>query len=238
MQTAPVSVTNSYNSRSQKTFGHGHDFLHSDYSKKDKAVIMATTALGVTASLAVLAKRAGYTINPVKIAKNLKNIKNSYLAKVKYHEKEVITIGAGSALGGLAGGYLIDKNKENRKAKRREALMQFGNVSIPIIAVEAFAKLGGKFGKIAKSIAAVGGMFVGVYLANFLMNHLSNFIFNSNKGSRGVKGTDFSAHLDDMVVAASYISDAKPIYLISRIIPLALLFAGNEVGNKTTDKPA
>ena len=103
---------------------------------------------------------------------------------------------------------------------------------------KAFAKIGEKFGKMAKSIAAIGGIFAGVYLANFLMNHLSNFVFNSNKGSRGVKGTDFSAHLDDMVVAASYISEAKPIYLISRIIPLALMFAGNEVGNKTTDKPA
>lgn len=238
MQIAPVSVNNHYNSLNQQTFGHGHDFLHSDYSKKDKAVIMATTALGVAASLVVLAKCAGHTINPVKAVKNLKNIKKSYLAKVKYHEKEVITMGAGSVLGGLAGGYIVDKNPANRKAKRREALMQFGNVSIPIITVEAFAKIGEKFGKVAKSAAAVGGIFAGVYLANFLMNHMSNFIFNSNNGSRGVKGTDFSAHLDDMVVAASYVSEAKPIYYISRIIPLALLFAGNEVGNKTTDKPA
>ena len=236
MQIAPVSFNN--NKQNIQTFGHGHDFLNSDYSKKEKAVVMSMTALGVAASLAVLAKTAGYSLNPVKIAKGFKDIKNSYLAKVKYHEKEVITMGAGSAIGGLAGGYIIDKNKENRKATRREALMQFGNVSIPIITVEAFAKLGAKFGKIAKSISAVAGIFAGVYLANFLMNHLSNFIFNSNKGARGVKGTDFSAHLDDMVVAASYISEAKPIYLISRIIPLALMFAGNEVGNKTTDKPA
>ncbi len=235
MQIAPVNNTVV---RNQQSFKHGHDFINSEYSKKQKAVIATTTALGVAASLAILSKQAGHTINPIKIVKNLKNIKDSYLAKVKYHEKEVITMGAGSAIGGLAGGYLVDRSPENRKAKRREALMQFGNVSIPIITVEAFAKIGEKFGKMAKSIAAIGGIFAGVYLANFLMNHLSNFVFNSNKGSRGVKGTDFSAHLDDMVVAASYISEAKPIYLISRIIPLALMFAGNEVGNKTTDKPA
>ena len=46
-----------------------------------------------------------------------KNIKKSYLGTVKYEIKEVIGIGAGSCLGGLAGGYLIDKNKENRKGK-------------------------------------------------------------------------------------------------------------------------
>ena len=236
MQITPVSLNNSI--RKEQTFGHGHDFLNSGYSKKDKAIVAGTTALGVAASLGVLAKMAGHSVNPVKVIKSFKNIKNSYLAKVKYHEKEVITIGAGSALGGLAGGYIIDKNPENRKAKRRETLMQIGNVSIPIITVEAFAKLGDRFGKAAKSLSAIAGIFAGVYLANFLMNHLSNAIFKSDKGARGVKGTDFSAHLDDMVVAASYISDAKPVYLISRVIPLALLFAGNEVGNKTTDKPA
>ena len=61
-----------------------------------------------------------------------KNIKNSYLAKVFYEWPEVTAIGAGSCLGGLAGGYLIDKNKENRKAKQREAIMHFGNIAIPI----------------------------------------------------------------------------------------------------------
>lgn len=39
------------------------------------------------------------------------------------------------------------KNPENRKAKRRETVMQLGNISIPIITVETFAKFGKKFGE-------------------------------------------------------------------------------------------
>ena len=54
-----------------------------------------------------------------------------------------------------------------------------------------------------------------------------------NKDERGVKITDYSAHIDDMVTAASYISKSKAVYYISRIIPFALMIPGNEVGKKT-----
>lgn len=110
--------------------------------------------------------------------------------------------------------------------------MQIGNVSIPILTVEGAAKLSKNMGKVAKTCFAVGGILVGVYVANFLMNVLSNALFKNTSG-RDVKATDFSAHLDDMVVAANYISDAKFVHYIARLIPFALMFAGNEVGNKT-----
>ncbi len=154
------------------------------------------------------------------------------MAKVEFHDKEVITLGAGSCLGGLAGGYMVDKNPNNRRSKNREAVMQIGNISIPIITVEQFAKFGEKFGKIQKGIAAVTGIFVGVYLANFLMNKFSNLVFQNKNDERDVKATDFSAHLDDMVVAASCISDNKYVQGIARIIPLALCIPGFEVGTK------
>lgn len=222
------------NTEHRKTnFEHGHSLKDSNYTAAQKAIIATTTALGVAGSLALLAKKTGHSLKPSKM---FSNIKNSYLAKVKYEEKEVITIGAGSCLGGLVGGYIVDKNPDNRKAKRRETVMQIGNISIPILTVEGFANIGKRFNKFTKSAFAVAGIFVGVYLANFLMNILSNVIFKSNNGARGVKASDFSAHLDDAVVAASYISDAKPVHNIARIIPLALMFAGNEVGNKESEK--
>ena len=164
-----------------------------------------------------------------------KNISKSYLANVKFTEKEVISIGAGSCLGGLIGGYMIDKDPLNRRAKRREALMQIGNISIPILTVEGASKLAKNASKPVKTLSAICGLIVGVYVANLLMNMLSNVLFENTK-SRGVKATDFSAHVDDMVVAANYISDAKFVHYIARIIPLALMFAGNEVGTKTANK--
>lgn len=226
--TSVNTLPNSNELSNKQTFGHGHS-SENHYTKGQKAVVACTTALGVAGSLALLAKKAGCSLKPSKM---FKDIKNSYLAKVKYHDKEVITIGAGSCLGGLVGGYMIDKTPENRKAKRREAVMQLGNVSIPILTVEGFANIAKKWNKTAKSLFSVAGIFVGVYLANLLMNTFSNVLFKSKSGERGVKVTDFSAHLDDAVVAASYISDGKFVQYISRIIPLALMLAGNEVGTK------
>lgn len=216
----------------------------SGYSTKDRAIVATTSALGVAAACALLAKNAGYSLNPSKM---FKNIQNSYLAKVIYEDKEVCTIGAGTCLGGLAGGYIIDKNPDNRRAKNREAVMQIGNISIPIITVVQFKKMGAnfakkikgtaaektKFGKTAEGLAAVTGIFVGVYLANFLMNKVSNFIFQNKNNARNVKATDFSAHLDDMIVAANCISENKYIHKLARIIPAALTIPGYEVGTKT-----
>jgi len=232
MKIAPISCNTeikSPNIKRELSFGHSHNATPSNYSLKEKALVGTTTALGVAGALAILAKRANYSLAPKKM---FSNIKKSYLAKVDYHDKEVITIGAGSCLGGLVGGYMIDKNPRNRKAKRREALMQIGNISIPILTVEGFAKLGEKYGKITKALAATSGIFVGIYLANFLMNILSNAVFKDKTGERGVKASDFSAHLDDAVVAASIISDSAFVKGIARVVPLALMFAGNEVGNK------
>lgn len=221
------------NCNAQK-FQHKVDRDSNKYSARERMIVAGATALGVGTSLVVLASNARtasgkkYSFSPLKM---FKNIKKSYLANVKFEMKEVISIGAGTCLGGLTGGYLIDKNKNNREAKRREAVMQFGNISIPIATVHYCSKWTERFGKVAQSVGSVGGIFAGVYLANFLMNKLSNRLFE-NKNERGVKATDFAAHLDDVIVAAGYISDAPLVQKIGRLVPLALMVAGNEVGNK------
>lgn len=204
-----------------------------NYTTAQKATVFATTALGVATSCALLAKKAGYSLHPKKM---IKNFKNSYLATVKYEMGEVIGIGAGSCLGGLAGGYLIDKNKENRKAKNREALMHFGNISIPIITVGVMVdRVFEKAKPLQKAVAGLVGVTAGIFLANIIMNKTCNLLFQDKSNERGVELTDLPAHLDDVVVAANYISDAKPVKLLGRIIPLALMVAGNEVGTKTKE---
>ena len=222
MNISPVN----YKTQSFKHFDEAEQ--KNPYSKKQKAVIAGMSALGTVASCAILAKRAGYSLKPSKM---FKNIKNSYLAKVQYHDEQVIPIGVGSVLGGLAGGYMIDKDPKARKEKRREALMQVGNVSIPILTVDFLSDKLGKYGKVAKTCGAVAGIFAGVYLANVIMNRVNNFIFRQKEG-RDMKITDFSAHLDDAVVAASYVSTSPIVHAIARVIPAALMIPGNEVGNK------
>lgn len=224
MQINPVSYNNS--------FRHGHFHKDNGYTVGQKSIVAGTTALGVMTACACLAKGAGYSLKPSKM---FKNIKNSYLAKVDYESKEVISLGAGSCLGGLAGGYLIDKNQKNRKAKVRESVMQIGNISIPIITVTQCGKLGAKVNKTVEGLAAIGGLFIGVHLANFIMNKVSNYIFKDKTQERGVKATDFSAHVDDMVVAANCISKNKYVHTIARIVPIALTIPGYEVGTKKAE---
>jgi len=231
MKTSPVNFATAIShtdSVKEPEFKHFPSSECRGYSFGEKAVTAFTTGVGVVATTAVLAKRAGYSLNYKKV---FSNIKNSYLAKVRYEDKQIIPIGIGSCLGGLAGGYMVDKNPENRRAKKREALMQIGNISIPILAVSGADRLTRNKNKYLKAGCTVGGFVFGVYIANILMNIFNNVLFRENN-SRSVKITDFSVHLDDMVVAAQYLSDAKIIYYISRAIPPVLMIPGYESGTK------
>lgn len=236
MQVLSVRIPNKENisnfAMQNPTFGHSHKSKN-NYNFAEKTLICEMVVLGVAGSLAILAKRAGYSLKPSKM---FNDIKNSYLAKVDFEAKEVIAMGAGSCLGGLAAGCIVDKDKSNRQAKLRETLMQIGNVSIPILTVDLMVdKIFKKSSEGIKAFAGLGGVAIGVVIANFIMNKLNNWIFNEGDDkSRGVKVTDFSAHLDDVVVAASYISKSKLVHSIGRIIPAALVIPGVEVGNKTS----
>ena len=184
-------MLNSVNyTNSNPKFGHGNSYSDSKYNKQEKRLIAATTAIGVLGSLAYLSKSAGYSLKPQKM---FKNIKNSYLVKAPYDdEKAIITIGAGSCIGGLTGGFLVDKNKQNRKAKLQETLLQIANISIPAFFTVRFAKGGKYLGKkfleknplkqtyrttIAKSSAAMVGLMTGVYCSNLLANKVNEIIF-------------------------------------------------------------
>lgn len=225
MNISPIA--NNYNDLS---FEHRHHRGVKQYSAKEQAIVAASSALGVAASLACLAKTSGYSLNPLKM---FKNCKNSYIAKTPFLAPQIISIGAGTCLGGLAGGYIIDKDPVNRKAKKREAVMQMGNISIPISTVALFEKFTSKYGKASQALGTIAGVFTGVYLANFLMNKLGNILFK-NKHERGVEIVDFSAHFDDVVASASYMSpDSKIVHAISRIVPAILVIPGFEVGTKT-----
>ena len=78
-------------------------------------------------------------------------IKDTYLYKVNYEEPEILAMGAGSILGGLIGGTLIDKRSSNSKAEFKskvgEAIIQMGNISVPILSVGQCARLGDKIEK-------------------------------------------------------------------------------------------
>ena len=243
MQLNPININSTNN-----TFGHNNPWADSPYDNRKKYIVAATTALGVLGGMACHAKHVGYSLAPNKMFKNLKN---SYWGKIKFDDAPVISIGAGSCLGGLAGGYIIDKDKENRKAKKREALLQMTNITLPIVFTVYLAKLGKKLGnkywdksrpeklqtfrtKLPQGVLALTGLFAGVFTANVVANKINEKIFHQGKG-RPVQASDFSAHLDDFCVAAQQIHDGGLVKCISRLVPIALMIAGNEVGNTTVE---
>ena len=242
MNIAPINVHRKNNT----AFGHNNPWADSPYDMNSKLTVAGTTLVGVAAGMACHAKFKGYSLSPKKM---LKNIKNSYLLKQKFDDGPVLCMGAGSCIGGLLGGFIIDKDKNNRKSKYREAILQMTNISLPILFTVYLGKLGYKIGnkywdknrpkgletfrtKLPEAILALSGLVGGVYSGNTLANKVNEKIFKQGKG-RPVQVTDFSAHLDDFCVAGSQITDARPMYWLYRLVPLALLIAGNEVGNTT-----
>ena len=68
---------------------------------------------------------------------------------------------------------------------------------------------------------------------NIIANKINEKVFKQGKG-RPVQASDFSAHLDDFIVAAEKINENSVTRFASRLIPFALMIAGNEVGNTST----
>jgi hypothetical protein len=223
------------------------------FSQNQREGIRICSALGVAVSLALLAKfdkKRNYSLNPKKILNS--KLKNTYIFGSEYKSKQIISMGAGSCVGGLIGGAIFDK-KENFNAKVRESVVQMTNVSLPIVFVEALSTAGKYCEKfmpnwskssniLKKSVTklpsvtgAMVGLGAGMYVGNRVSNKVNEHIFKK-KDVRPIKLTDFSAHIDDICVAATFISENNPLTrAVSRFIPLALCVPGNEVGSKQED---
>lgn len=137
---APLSIN-----KEASSFTHSY-LEHSDLTPKQKATVLASSALGMVLPLAFWSKKAGFNLNPAKIFKT--PIKDWALFKCKPVDKvleydnaaKIISIATGSVAGGFAGGALVDK--ENLRAKKREVLSQLlGDVIVPITCVWAGAKV-------------------------------------------------------------------------------------------------
>ena len=214
-------------------------------NKKNKAKIVAASVAGSAIGI------AGAVAGVYAMAK--KGNPTLALSKLKYAEKDVLLIGTGSVLGGLAGGLIADKNKENVKPKLREATQQLiGNTVFPVATLAAAngilektnfhlpkIKSNSKPAKIANAVLAVlpkvvvtvasltGGMHVG----NKVVNKLNNKIFKEEV-KHCVKPEDMLVHSDDICLTASMIlKDAKTISnVVSTALPATFLVSGAKTG--------
>ncbi len=232
--------------------------VDSGLSKGERTGVALSSMLGVSAALAILAKTATwkkFSLNPKKIMNT--KIKDTYLYQVKFEEKEIISMAAGSILGGLVGGMIIDDRSNNNKAEVKskvgEAIIQFGNACVPIITVGQCARLGeftegkilskmsensSKFvkhlAKLPKLALILAGLSVGMLIGNRAANYLKKVLLGCDE-DRKIKASDMLMHWDDLCVGASFLSDGPFVQGIARLVPVAMLMAGYQVGCKGLD---
>ncbi|MBQ3640964.1 hypothetical protein II906_03440 [bacterium] len=181
------------------------------------------------------------------------------LMNLNYAEKDVLIVGAGAVLGGLAGGLLTDTDKNNTKPKLREASQQFfGNMVCPIgllaaankiydackINIPDVIKTGSKAAGfvnnavkyLPKAAITVGALVGGMELGNTIMNKINNKIFKE-KVKHDVKKEDYLVHADDLCLTANMLFKDTPNIskVTSKILPLTFIVAGSKSGMKKAD---
>lgn len=217
------------------------------FEKKDNKKIAAASVIG---SLAGICAAVGGVYAIAKRKNPAASIMN-----LRYEEPDILLVGAGSILGGLAGGVFADKNQKNHKAKLREASQQFfGNILCPVGLLSVSSKLleksGFKLPKINSSskpvqilnvilgaapkiAVTVASLVCGMEAGNAIMNKVNNKIFKERE-KHEVKAEDYLLHADDLCLAANLLlKDTKSISNItSKILPFTFVIAGSKTGMK------
>ena len=173
-----------------------------------------------------------------------------------YDEKDILMLGGGSILGGLTGGLLADKNKENKIPKYREALQQFfGSLLCPVGVISVAEHLYDKSGfkvpdiktnskllknaiKAAPKIAVTAVSLVfGMELGNRIMNKINNKLFKKEEKYE-VHPSDYLVHADDLCVAINLIFKDTPkiATVASKALPFAFILAGAKTGMQEENK--
>lgn len=213
--------------------------------RKNKAVVTAASIAG--SALGIAGTVAGI------YAFARKGNPAASLLNLKYAEKDVLLIGAGSILGGLTGGLIADRNKENVNPKLREASQQFvGNTLFPVltsaVANKALDKSGfklpqinstSKVAKIAntalaaapKVVVTIASLMGGMQVGNKLMNAINNKIFKEDV-KHSIAPEDMLVHTDDICLTANMIlKDTKVISSItSKALPVTMIIPGAKAG--------
>lgn len=237
--------------------GHGSE---NNLSKKQKAIILASSGLGMLPVLAFWAKRKGFSLNPSKIIKTpMKDwaiFKYSPKDKaIEFEEPQIISVATGSVVGGYIGGSLVD-DKSNLKAKKREVLSQLlGNVLVPVICVGRGSALFEKYSarlqaampqinkntkftniidkclkNVPSAVATLGFLSIGIYAGNKVSNFINEKLYHK-KVERNIKASDFAPHVDDLCMATSMMNKESEFgSKLGRIIPIALLVPGYQTG--------
>ena len=229
----------------------------SDEKKHLKTGVLVTSAVATTVALGLICSKQGFKFSN----STCKSFKESILhkikeyKKIKFEEKEIVTLAGGSVMGGLIGGAIFDK-QENFNSKVYESLSQMlGNVCVPVACVGLITKLYKNYkdnilkhvpqltensgtkkllNRVLRAIPPVGLTTVALGTGFIAGNKVSNFIngkISGEKQNRGIKLIDLAPHVDDLCLAITLIVPETIIgTIISRTIPFFLTVPGYQTG--------
>lgn len=121
--------------------------------------------------------------------------------------KEMITVGAGSIMGGVAGGIASDRSK-NHRSKINEGIFQFFNATVPPLVYAGLSKIQEKT-KFAKNKAiSIANTLVGLTGGMFLAAKVSNLVIDPHD-----KIPDRKLTMKDAVVN---IDDALGVFALAK----------------------
>ena len=220
---------------------HRQDPKHINNRTKVAVASTVGSAVGIAASVAgiyAMAKKG----NPALALRNL-----------MYKEKDVFILGTGAIAGGLAGGLIADKNKENVVPKVREAAQQMiGNTLFPV----SFLAVGNKIlektnlklpklkssskpaqvintvlSALPKIVVTLASLTAGAQVGNKVVNTVNNKIFKEDV-NRVVAAEDMLVHTDDICLATSMLAKNTPkiASFSNAILPATFIVAGAKTG--------
>ena len=220
---------------------HRQDPKHINNRTKVAVASTVGSAVGIAASVAgiyAMAKKG----NPALALRNL-----------MYKEKDVFILGTGAIAGGLAGGLIADKNKENVVPKVREAAQQMiGNTLFPV----SFLAVGNKIlektnlklpklkssskpaqvintvlSALPKIVVTLASLTAGAQVGNKVVNTVNNKIFKEDV-KRVVAAEDMLVHTDDICLATSMLAKNTPkiASFSNAILPATFIVAGAKTG--------
>lgn len=157
---------------------------------------------------------------------------NKNIFKLNYGLKEIITVSAGSIIGGVLGGR-IDNDKFDQRQKVNEGIFQFANTAIPAAMVAGFSKLASNIKLLNNNIGKAGAIIGGIITGMFTAAKVSNFICDPKDKVPDRKLTikDSLANVDDALSALA-MTDSPVLNKIpvGPILPLVYILCGYRAG--------
>lgn len=155
---------------------------------------------------------------------------------IEYELPQILCVGLGGVLGGLAGG-LLDRKERNKINKLEEASYQIMNISFPALLVGYGIKMCEKHKSINKPIfkalVPIIGILAGVNLAVAASNKLDDVFFDKylSDGEREFKKKDLIVHVDDLfgTLLLAKIPGIEKLH-INKILPAIFAWSGYHVG--------